>query len=109
MLVCSGIALFVYARVTLGRSFTPLPRPRARGSFKHGGPYRFVRHPVYTGVVVAAIGWSLARSPVGFAPTTLLAVLFDLKSRREEAWLVERYPGYVGYRERTRRFVPGLY
>jgi len=109
VIAAGGIGLFVYARVTLGHSFTPLPRPRERGSFTHGGPYRFARHPVYTGVVLAAVGWSLARAPIGFVPTALLAVVFDLKSRREEVWLVERYPAYTGYRKRTRRFVPRLY
>jgi protein-S-isoprenylcysteine O-methyltransferase Ste14 len=43
-------------------------------------------------------------------PTALLAVLFDLKARREEAWLIERFPEYADYRARTpRRFVPWLY
>jgi protein-S-isoprenylcysteine O-methyltransferase Ste14 len=39
----------------------------------------------------------------------LLAGWLDLKSRREEAWLVERYPAYAEYRARTARFVAGLY
>jgi protein-S-isoprenylcysteine O-methyltransferase Ste14 len=43
-------------------------------------------------------------------PTALLAVIFDLKARLEEAWLEEQYPGYAGYRNQTpRRFVPGVY
>ena len=104
-----GIGLFVYARVTLGRSFTPLPRPRDDASFTDRGPYRRVRHPVYAGVILAAIGWSLLRAPIGLVPSALLAVVFDLKSRREEAWLLERYPPYDAYRRRTRRFVPLLY
>ena len=52
----------------------------------------------------------LADAPLGLAPTALLAVLFDLKARREEAWLIERFPEYVAYRAGTpRRFVPWLY
>jgi protein-S-isoprenylcysteine O-methyltransferase Ste14 len=38
-----------------------------------------------------------------------LAAVLDLKARREEAWLVVRYPGYAAYARRTRRFLPGLY
>jgi protein-S-isoprenylcysteine O-methyltransferase Ste14 len=38
----------------------------------------------------------------------LLFGFFELKSRREEVWLVERYPGYVAYRERTRRLIPWI-
>jgi protein-S-isoprenylcysteine O-methyltransferase Ste14 len=110
VLAVAGVALFVAARVALGRSFTPLPRPRVRSEFRGGGPYRFVRHPVYVAVVLIAIGWALARAPIAFVPTALLAVLFDLKARREEAWLLERYPEYAGYRRGTpRRFIPRLY
>ena len=48
--------------------------------------------------------------PLGLVPTLLLTVLFDLKARREEAWLIERFPEYVAYRAGTpRRFVPWLY
>ena len=56
------------------------------------------------------LGWSLAEAPLGLAPTALLATLFDLKARREEAWLIERFPTYAAYRAGTpRRFVPWLY
>ena len=52
----------------------------------------------------------LPRAPLGLIPTALLALLFDLKARREEAWLMERFPKYAAYRARTpRRFVPWLY
>jgi len=69
-----------------------------------------VRHPVYGGAILVGLGWSLAAAPLGLAPTALLAVLFDLKARREEAWLIERFPDYAVYRLRTRwRFVPWLY
>ena len=57
-----------------------------------------------------AFGWSFAEAPLGLVPTALLAVLFDLKARREEAWLIERFPEYADYRARTpRRLLPWLY
>ena len=59
---------------------------------------------------MAALGWSIATvSPLALVPTVLLALLFDAKSRREEAWLTERVRGYAAYRARTRKFVPGVY
>lgn len=61
------------------------------------------------GVIVAVLGWSLAASPLGLAATSLGALFLDRKSALEESWLVERYPGYDGYRERVRwKFVPGV-
>jgi len=94
----------------LGPSLTPLPRPHADAVLVESGVYAVVRHPIYAGLILGGLGWSLVtRSPVAAAVTAVLAVYLDLKSRREEAWLADRYAGYVGYRRRTRRFVPGIY
>jgi protein-S-isoprenylcysteine O-methyltransferase Ste14 len=112
ILVLAGLALLALAAVSLlyARSATVFPRPRERASVAEGGAYRLVRHPVYGAVLLLAIGLSLAESPLGLIPTALLAVVFDLKARIEEAWLEEQLPGYADYRERTpRRFVPGVY
>ena len=77
---------------------------------RQGGIFGLVRHPVYGGVILIGLGWSLADAPLGLVPTALLAVLFDLKAQREEAWLIERFPEYAAYRAGTpRRFVPWLY
>lgn len=106
----AGIVLLALGALALGSSFTALPRPHQTAQLRQGGIYRLVRHPVYGGVLLLAFGWSLAAAPLALVPTALLAVLFDLKARREEAWLVERYPEYAGYRSRTpRRFVPFVY
>ena len=109
ILAALGAAMMLTARITLGRSFTPLPRPRDRSTLRTGGIYAHARHPVYGGLIVGGVGLSLARSPLVFLPTALLAVVFWLKSMREEAWLAERYPDYAAYRRATpRRFVPWL-
>ena len=110
LLAVVGAFLVVLGVLSLGSSFTPLPRPRARTRLREGGIFRFVRHPVYGGAILLALGWSLADAPLGLVPTALLAVLIDLKARREETWLIERFPEYALYRARTpRRFVPWLY
>jgi protein-S-isoprenylcysteine O-methyltransferase Ste14 len=91
-------------------SFTPLPHPVEGGMLVEQGVYAVVRHPMYLAVVTGALGWSLlCGSSVALVATAVLFAFFDLKSRREEAWLVEAYPGYRDYRGRTRRIVPGLY
>jgi len=110
LIVVAGALLLLLGVAALGRSFTALPRPRRTGKLRQHGIYRLVRHPVYGGVLVLALGWSLADAPLALVPTALLAALFDLKSRREEAWLVDRYPEYPAYRERTpHRFIPFAY
>jgi protein-S-isoprenylcysteine O-methyltransferase Ste14 len=105
-----GVALFVAGVVSLGPALTPFPRPSDRGGLVDRGVYRIVRHPLYGGVILIALGWSLAESPLALAPTAVLAGFLDLKARREEAWLEERYADYRAYADRTRhRFVPWLY
>jgi protein-S-isoprenylcysteine O-methyltransferase Ste14 len=98
------------AFLDLGRSLTPVPRPRPDGHLVTSGIYARVRHPIYAGILLAGVGWSaLTRSLPAFGVALLLAVLLDAKSRREEAWLVDRYPAYEDYRRRTKRFLPGVY
>jgi protein-S-isoprenylcysteine O-methyltransferase Ste14 len=112
VLILAALVLLVLAgfSLLLARSTTVFPRPREGARLAEGGVYRRVRHPVYGGVLLLAVGWSVADSPLGLIPTAVLALVFDLKARVEESWLEERLPGYAAYRERTpRRFVPGLY
>jgi protein-S-isoprenylcysteine O-methyltransferase Ste14 len=111
-LIALALALFAFAAVSLlvARAVTVFPRPREQSALAQHGVYRIVRHPVYGAVLLIALGWSLALAPLGLIPTALLAVVFDLKARIEEAWLSERHADYAAYRERTpRRFVPGVY
>ena len=111
-LIVGGLVLLVAAGVSLvvARAATVLPHPREGSSVAQGGVYRFVRHPVYGAVLLLAFGASFAESPLGLIPAALLALVFDLKARLEEAWLTERRPEYAGYRQRTpRRFIPGAY
>lgn len=86
------------------------PRPKERHELITRGPFRWVRHPIYTGVLITALGACLVSgSWLALAFWLCLCVLFDLKARREEAWLAQRYSQYLEYRTRTRKFVPGVY
>jgi protein-S-isoprenylcysteine O-methyltransferase Ste14 len=65
---------------------------------------------MYVGLVVGAIGWSLAAGSVLALVFAIgLALVLDAKARREEAWLMACHPAYRAYRTRTRRFIPGIY
>jgi protein-S-isoprenylcysteine O-methyltransferase Ste14 len=110
VLVLLGLAIVATGWRQLGVAFSILPRPRDMGSLIEAGLYARVRHPIYTGVIVTAAGGSLyGVSPIAGLVTLALFGWFDLKARREEAWLSERYPTYAEYIARTRRFIPGIY
>ncbi len=66
---------------------------------------------MYGGAILIALGWSLLFTTIaGLALSLILALLLDLKSRREEEWLCERLEGYSDYRRRTpRRLLPFVY
>jgi protein-S-isoprenylcysteine O-methyltransferase Ste14 len=110
VLLAAGAVLLVTARVTMGRSFTVRPRPRAEGSLVTGGPFRLVRHPTYLGALLCLAGGSLFRSWTGLALTGVLAVLWAGKARAEEGYLAEKFPEYGEYAARVRyRLVPFVY
>jgi protein-S-isoprenylcysteine O-methyltransferase Ste14 len=104
--IVGGLAM-LWAGRTLGRSLTPFPSPR--GIHLERGPYRFVRHPMYGGGILLALGIALASSPLALAPALALVPFFLVKSRYEERLLAEADNGYGEYLTRVRRrFFPGL-
>lgn len=112
VLIAAGAVLATAATLALQRhdALTAVPHPRDEARLVETGVYGLVRHPIYGGLVLGGLGWSLARGSVAaLAGTLILLVFFDLKRRREEAWLVERFPGYAAYRARTRRLIPWVY
>ena len=111
VLIALGVLMLAWAARHLGASLTPFPAPRARQGAKTTGPYALVRHPMHGAVILLTLGWTIVFATVtGLVLTVALAVLLDLKSRREEAWLLERVDGYEGYFRRTpRRFLPFVY
>jgi len=109
VLLAGGLVLAVRGVADLGRAFTPLPHPRPDARLVQTGVYSLVRHPIYGGVVIAALGWGLlTAAPVTLAVAVVLLGFFELKSRREETWLEERFPDYPAYRARTRRLIPWI-
>jgi protein-S-isoprenylcysteine O-methyltransferase Ste14 len=110
LLACGGGLLSFRGLVDLDGNLTPFPRPLPGGHLVDSGAYSLVRHPIYGGLVLVAFGWGLGTGSVlAVLGSVVLALFFDLKSRREEIWLTERYDGYLAYRARTRRLLPWLY
>ena len=108
--MAGGLLIGRRALRDLGRSLTAVPHPREGATFVDTGIYRVIRHPMYAALITTAFGWVLVTTSVPAAVgTAALALWLDLKSRREEAWLLGHYPEYEAYRRRTHRFIPGAY
>ncbi len=96
--------------ICLGRNLTPFPKPREDSNLVQNCAYGIVRHPIYTALILATFGFSLWREHLpGLILTLILFVFFDLKSRKEEAWLREKFPEYAAYSKRVRKLIPWLY
>jgi protein-S-isoprenylcysteine O-methyltransferase Ste14 len=109
-LLAAGLALFAGGSARLGRLLTPFPRPLPHGELRRSGAYGLVRHPLYGGVFLVSFAWALLSSPLALVPAALTLPFFELKRRREEAWLREEHADYEAYsREVPRRFIPFIW
>jgi protein-S-isoprenylcysteine O-methyltransferase Ste14 len=105
-----GTVIALIAAINLGKNLTPLPRPKENAELIERGLYGFVRHPIYFGVIVLSLGWGLIQqSTLVWLYVLIIAIFFDIKSRKEEQWLCERFSEYPKYQGRVRKLVPWIY
>jgi len=108
----AGCALVLLGKglLDLGENLTPLPYPRETASLVQTGIYGVVRHCLYSGLIFGTAAYSLWTLSLPHCLTTaVLFIVLDIKSRKEEAWLLERFPEYADYRQRVSKFIPGIY
>lgn len=104
-----GLALIAVAALRLGRALTPTPVPTPSGDLTTKGLYRYMRHPIYTGVLLTVTGITLRSGSWPHAVVAIVTfVFFDRKAAWEEARLAERYLGYNAYAATTPKFIPAL-
>ena len=112
-----GLAAIVVGGFVVGRglwdlraSLSPFPRPVAGAPLIESGAYRLIRHPIYSGLVLGAMGWGMVTGSIlAIGAAGLLFLLLAAKSRREEAWLSAAHPEYGAYQRRTKRLIPWIY
>jgi len=110
ILAAAALGLAGMSSLQAGGALTAVPLPRDTSRLVDSGAYGLVRHPIYGALILGAVGWALLRgSPAALLAAAALFVVLDLKRRREELWLLERYPDYAEYRTRTRRFIPWIW
>lgn len=105
-----GVLLMMWARITFGkRSFHAAANPTAGGVVKTG-PYRYLRHPIYTAIVLFV--WPPAiksGSAMALVFAALISVGATIRMLCEEYLLVRQYPDYVDYANTTKRMIPFIF
>ncbi len=95
--------------MVLGKNRTPFPQPRPGSQLVQRGIYARVRHPLYTSVMLASLGWAMIwQSIAALVAAITLIPFFHAKARHEEAILRQTFSGYADYARRTPRFLPRL-
>lgn len=108
-LCLAGFGFAVWARVHLGRNWGMPMSLRQGHELVTSGPYAYVRHPIYTGILLAMIGSTLARGLAWLLPLLLGFAYFLFSARTEEKMMVAQFPEfYPAYRRRTRMLIPFL-
>jgi protein-S-isoprenylcysteine O-methyltransferase Ste14 len=104
-----GVMLILYAVISLRRVIQIAPEPKEGGQLVQSGPYKYLRHPIYTAIVLCVIGLFLRRPTIWIAVVSVVVIVFlFFKARFEEKLLMAAYPEYVNYRQRTWGLIPGL-
>lgn len=110
VLVAAGLALAVWARWHLGRNWSAAVAVKEGHSLIRSGPYRVVRHPIYSGMGLALVGTALAIGAArGLIGAALIVGGFVVKLLAEEARMRETFPEYDDYCRRTARLIPGVF
>ncbi len=100
-----GFLIIVIAVLQLNKNLTPFPTPKEDGVLINTGLYKYIRHPIYSGIFLAAIGIAFyTGSYWQFVISFILLILFYYKSKYEESLLIEKYQEYENYIKVTRRF-----
>ena len=109
LLVAPGIIVLYLGIKNLGRSLAANPVPKSDAELVETGIYKYLRHPIYTGLMLATLGSAVQTLDLTKLVVWLaLVLLLNYKARWEETLLVKKYPGYADYMKRTGRFVPRL-
>jgi protein-S-isoprenylcysteine O-methyltransferase Ste14 len=107
LLVGLGVGLAIFARAYLGRNWgTPMSRKRDP-ELVTGGPYAFVRHPIYSGIILAMLGTMIGLSVIWVLALIVVVPYFIYSARREEEFMCQQFgEAYRAYMRRTKMLVP---
>lgn len=106
----TGLALAIWARIFLGRNWGMPMTEKADPELVTTGPYRTVRHPIYSGIILGMIGTAIAVSPFWLIAVALLGAYFVYSAVMEERYMAQRFPdSYPEYKRSTKMLIPFVF
>jgi protein-S-isoprenylcysteine O-methyltransferase Ste14 len=107
ILLLSGLGLAVWARIYLGRNWGMPMTHKDEPELVTSGPYRLVRHPIYSGILLAILGTSLATNLYLLIAVAVIGVYFIYSAKVEEKIMTSSFPkSYPSYKMRTKMLIP---
>ncbi|HEY1516212.1 MAG TPA: isoprenylcysteine carboxylmethyltransferase family protein [Solirubrobacteraceae bacterium] len=107
ILFASGLGLAVWARIYLGKNWGMPMTERAEPELVTSGPYRFVRHPIYSGLLLALLGTALATNLYWLIALALGGAYFIYSATVEERSMTTTFPAdYASYKAHTKMLIP---
>ena len=110
VLFALGLGFAIWARIHIGRNWgTPMSQ-KDEPELVTSGPYHLVRHPIYSGVLLAGVGTAVALSWLWLIGVALAGVYFTYSAKVEERNMATQFPeAYPAYRRSTRMFIPFIF
>lgn len=100
----------LWCALLLNKNFSVLPAPVENAKLIKSGPYKYVRHPIYTVVILLALIWIMGKfSLVNFAVFISLIIIFIVKMNYEENFLKKKFPDYEDYVSESKKLIPFIY
>jgi protein-S-isoprenylcysteine O-methyltransferase Ste14 len=107
VLCMAGIAFAIWARVHIGKNWGMPMTKRVEPELVTSGPYTYVRHPIYTGILLAMFGTTLTLGVWWLIVFVLVGIYFVYSATQEEKFLTEQFPNqYPEYKKRTKMIIP---
>ena len=107
LLTAIGIGFAIWARVNIGRNWSSHPAMKEHHELVTTGPYAYVRHPIYSGIMLAALGTAIMSSIFGIGMLIFISIFFALRINKEEKIMLELFPNrYPEYQKHTKRLLP---
>ena len=110
VLFALGLGFAIWARMHIGRNWgTPMTQ-KDEPELVTSGPYHLVRHPIYSGILVAGVGTAVALSWLGLIAVVMAGLYFVYSATVEERYLTEQFPeAYPEYKRSTKMLLPFIF